>query len=542
MSRPEPRLAAPLVLAALLAVTPAADAQAGTHFAPEGPAGVANQNLSFHQKQGKVAVRGDGQRSACTWASNVPYHDVFVRLFDADGAPLTPEIQCNANVPSKRQDEPTVAMDEHGHFLVAWSDRDGLDGSGMGVFARAFDSNGAAFGPDFIATTTTVQSQWEPFACARPGGGFVLGWTGNDDGKAFLRLFDCQGLPLTGEIKANVLDNNAQTDPVPAVTRDGTTFVAWIDFGGYGGAGNGTNIFARLFDAQGVPLQAQEFVVNTNSLPGEQREPKTAADGLGHFVVTWEDRQSDATSIDILARRFDTAGAPLGPEFTVNTTTAGDQTFPAVSCDWVGNFVISWQDGSDVRAQRYDAQGAKLGGEFLVHEPSTGAEGYPDVELDWAGELFLFCYDAPGVSDPTKTDVGLRRWRHAPLTQVGVASPGDTFDIQLDLPGGAGLWRLVLLSLGTTPGIPLPDGRTLELGFDPIFVFSLTVPDGGGAFSGFSGALGPSATATASVSLPANGALVGLVLQSSVLTLDLSQPSVASQLRHVAHPLAIVVQ
>ncbi|HEX5009281.1 MAG TPA: hypothetical protein VFY71_02675 [Planctomycetota bacterium] len=518
-------------------------AQAGSHFAPAGAPSVVNQTLAFNQKQAKIAIRGDGQRFAVTWASNVPYHDVFVRLFDGQGTPLSPEIQCNAPIPGKRQDEPTVAMDEHGHVLVAWSDRDGLDGDGMGVFARAFDVNGAAFGPNFIASNTTAQSQWEPFAAPRPGGGFVLGWTGNDDGKCFLRLFDCDGTPLGNEFKANVLDNNAQTDPEPAVTRDGSTFVAWIDFGGYGGAGTGTNIFARLFDAQGVPKEPVEFLVNTNTLPGEQREPKTAADGLGHFVAVWEDRQQDASGIDILARRYDETGTPLGPEFQANTTEAGDQTFPAVACDWVGNFTICWQDGSEVRAQRYDASGAELGDEFLVHTPAAGIGGYPDVDMEWSGQLFAFVYDSPDADDPFKSDVGLALWKHAPLTQVGAATPGGSFGLDLDLPGGAGLYRFVLLALGTLPGMPLPDGRTLELSLDPVFLFSLTTPDGGGAFSGFTGTLGASATASASIQLPPNGALVGLVLEASVVTLDLGDgPGLAAQLRHVVHPLAITVQ
>jgi hypothetical protein len=529
---------------ALLLLAAAASAQAGTHFTPVGSGGAVNAGTSFHQDQVKVAVRPDGQRIVYVWSSDVPYHDVFARLFDGQGQPLTPDIQVNANIAGKSQDEPTVAMDEHGNFLVAWSDRNGLDGSGMGVYGRCFDASGAPWGPDAILSQTTLQSQWEPFACARPGGGFVVGWSGNDDGKCFLRLFDEHGAPASAEVRANALDSNAQTDPVPAVARDGTIFVAWIDFGGYGGAGTGTNIFARLFSPALVPLQAQEFPVNTSTLAGEQREPKTAADGLGRFVVTWEDRQQDANGIDIWARRYDTSGAALGPEFQVNTTQLGDQVFPAVACDWVGNFVVCWEDrsaaSSVVRAQRFDAQGAPLGAEFVVHTPVGGSEGYPDVELDWAGELFAFCYDTPDAGG--KTDAGARRWHHAPLTQLGAATPGGSFSLQLDLPGGAGLWRMVLLALGTQPGLPLPDGRKLELSFDPLFSFVLTTPGGGGAFSGFTGLLGPSASATSSVSLPGNGALVGLVLQSSVVTLDLAGVGLAQQLRHVAHPLAITIQ
>ncbi len=535
---------APLAAAAaLLLAASTATGQAGSHFAPLDAGGIANQTTAFHQKQGKLALRPDGARWACAWASSVPYHDVFVRLFDAAGQPLTDEIQVNAPVPGKRQDEPTVAMDEHGCFLVAWSDRDGLDGDGMGVFARAFDADGVPYGPDFVATQDVSESQWEPFAAARPGGGFVLGWTGQDDGDAFLRHFACDGAPLTPEIAANAWDSNAQTDPVPAVTRDGTTLVAWIDFGGLGGPGTGSNIFARLFDAAGAPLQPLEFLVNSGTPGGDQREPKTAADALGRFVVTWEDRQADVDGIDIHARRFDASGAPLGPEFQVNAASAGDQVFPAVSCDWVGNFSICWEDraqgGGDVRARRYDAQGAPLGDEFTVHLASAGAEGYPDVELDWAGELCVFAFDAPDALG--KTDAGLRAWRHAPLTPTGTVAPGSTFGIDLDLPGGAGLWRLVLLSLGTQPGLPLPDGRTLELAFDPLLAFVLAVP-GGGAFTGFSAALDAGATGVATVTLPANAALSGLVLQSAVVTLDLSQPVLAGQLRHVTHPRPIAIE
>jgi hypothetical protein len=539
-----PSSRAVLAAAFLPLAAPAAAAQAGSHFAPLDAGGIVNQTTAYHQKQARVAVRPDGARWACAWASGVPYHDVFVRLFAASGEPLTDELQANAPVPGKRQDEPTIAMDEHGCFLVAWSDRDGLDGDGMGVFARAFDADGVPQGPDFVATQDVAESQWEPFAAARPGGGFVLGFTGQDDGDAFLRLFACDGTPLSGDVPANAFDSNAQTDPVPAVARDGTVLAAWIDFGGLGGPGTGTNIFARLFDASLTPMQPLEFLVNSGTPGGEQREPKTAADALGRFVVVWEDRQADADGIDIHARRFDAAGAPLGPEFQVNAAAAGDQVFPAVACDWVGNVTICWEDralpGGDVRARRFDAQGAPLGAEFTVHLPSAGAEGYPDVELDWAGELCVFVHDAPDATG--KTDAGVRAWRHAPLTLAGPAAPGATFGLELDLPGGAGLWRLVLLSLGAAPGIALPDGRTLGLAFDPLLAFVLSSPNGGGAFTGFSAPLDGSATGAASVALPPNPAISGLVLQCAVVTLDLAQPTLSDQLRHVTQALAITVE
>ena len=44
----------------------------------------------------------------------------------------------------------------------------------------------------------------------------------------------------------------------------------------------------------------------------------------------------------LYAQRFNAAGAKVGSEFRVNTTTAGDQKNSAVAMDAAGDFVISW--------------------------------------------------------------------------------------------------------------------------------------------------------------------------------------------------------
>ncbi len=529
-------------IAAAALAAPAA-AQAGPHFLPVGAPFLVHQTTSFAQKQGRVAMDPEGDLIAVVWAASAPDYAIMLRLFDGGGAPLTNEILVNPNLNIYIQDEPSVAVDEGGNVLVCWSDRHGYDGDGMGVYARVFHGAGVPWGPEFLVSTQWQQSQWEPFCKGRPGGGFVIGWTGKDDGDSYLRLFGPTGTAQGPEIPVNTYTNNAQTDPEPSVARNGTLFASWIDFGGNGGAGNLTNIFARTFDAAGVPQQPVEFLVNGNTLPGEQREPKNCADGLGRFLVTWEDRQLDAGGIDIMARRFDTTGSPLGPEFQVNTSSAGDQVFPELAADWVGNFVIAWEDhalpgNADIRARRYDAQGQPLGADFLVTSVSAGDQGFPGVAMDWAGEQIAVCYTTPGDAG----DEALQLYRFSPITRVGAASPGGTFALQLDLPGGAGLYRIMLAALGTLPGLPLPDGRRLHLSYDPLFQFVLAHPDAGGLFTGFVGPIDGSATASASVTLPPNGSLVGLLLQFAVVTLDLSKPTLATQLRHVTDPLAVVIQ
>jgi hypothetical protein len=437
------------------------------------------------------------------------------------------------------QDEPSVAMDEQGRFLVAWSDRAGYDGYQMGVFARAYLADGTPAGPVFQVNVQWQQSQWEPFVAARPGGGWVVGFTGTDGGRTYMRLLAPDGTPQTGEMDV-ASSNNKQLCPVPAVARDGTLFFAWIDFAGKAGLGNGTSIFARVFDAAAVPL-GPEFQVNTTN-PGEQREPKTTADGLGRFVVVWEDRAADADGIDVHARRYHANGAPAGPEYQVNVTGAGDQILPAVCSDWVGNVLYVWEDRSgpdaEVRARRFDAYDQPLSGEYTLSETTAGHQTQPSVATDASGQRIVACFTTSGVT----ADVAARRWRFDALTANGPARLGQTLHIELDLPSGAGLWRLVLMSLGTSPGVPLPDGRVLQLNHDAVFNMVLTTPGGGGAFSGFTGLVPDGLPDEASLALPGNPNLVGLTLQFAVVSLDLGVVGLGQQLRHVTRSMAIVLQ
>jgi hypothetical protein len=84
-----------------------------------------------------------------------------------------------------------------------------------------------------------------------------------------------------------------------------------------------------------------------------------ASDSSGNFVVVWTSDEQDGSSWGAFGQRYDSTGAPLGPEFRVNTHTTNLQRFPAVASDSSGNFVVVWysdqQDGSTygVFGQRY---------------------------------------------------------------------------------------------------------------------------------------------------------------------------------------------
>ena len=117
----------------------------------------------------------------------------------------------------------------------------------------------------------------------------------------------------------------------------------------------------------------------------------TALQG-GGFVVAWEDHsaagaagQTDSfAQIDVRAQFFDAAGARVGSEILVNTTTAGRQSAHKIITLADGSVVIAWTDSgsgaSDVRAQRLDAAGNKTGGEFLLNTSTAGSQFTPVLQ------------------------------------------------------------------------------------------------------------------------------------------------------------------
>ena len=131
----------------------------------------------------------------------------------------------------------------------------------------------------------------------------------------------------------------------------------------------------------------------------------------GRFVVTWTTSNGapfpDA-DMEVVARRFDAAGVPQGPEFAVNTSTTRNQYDPSVGIDDTGNFVVIWNSFTHTMqgtfGQRFDASGLRRGGEFLVRDSAVGSGGThaPAVAVAPTGEYLVVWQEhvgGPGSSN-----------------------------------------------------------------------------------------------------------------------------------------------
>ena len=317
------------------------------------------------------------------------------------GAPLGPEFRVNTYTTSN-QLYPSVARDTGGNFVVVWTSNT-QDGATLGVFGQRYSNAGAPLGPEFQVNTYTTGAQYLPSVASDGAGNFVVVWQSNGqegNHSIFGQRYASTGTPLGGEFRVNTYTTGDQSFPSVSVNNAGNFVVTWQS---YLQDGSNWGVFGQRFSGAGAPL-GPEFRVNTYTTSGEFAS-SVSSDLAGNFVVVWHATGEDGSGLGIFGQRYDLTGAPVGGEFRVNTYTTSTQAYPAVATDNGGNFVVVWhslqQDGSflGVFGQRYASSGAPLGGEFRVNTYTTSYQQLPDVAMDGAGNFVVaWASDGPDGS------------------------------------------------------------------------------------------------------------------------------------------------
>ena len=316
---------------------------------------------------------------------------VFVpRAAWPQGNPVGPEFRVNTYTPGNEFGA-SVAADAAGNFVVVWQSSN-QDGSLTGVFGQRYSSSGAPLGAEFRVNSYTPGNQFGPAVAADAAGNFTVVWTSQgQDGSAFGifgQRYASSGAPSGAEFRVNTYTTGSQFIPAVAAADAGAFIVAWMspDGSDYG-------IVAQRYASTGAPI-GPEFRVNTFTT-AYQAAPAIGTDSAGNFVVIWASNGEDGSYYGIFGQRLAASGAPAGAEFRVNTYTTGHQDAADVSADAAGNFVVVWQSigqdgyGHGVFGQRYSASGAAVGTEFRVNSFTTSEQSRPSVALDSSGNFVV---------------------------------------------------------------------------------------------------------------------------------------------------------
>lgn len=308
-----------------------------------------------------------------------------------------------------------LAIDAAGNSVVAWRE-DNESGSGNEIVARLVDASGHRARETFRINQFSAGDQKLPAVAMSAVGNFVVAWQSADqDGSGtgiFARRYNAAGLPQGDEFQVNVFASNNQSDPAVAMDADGDFVVVWVSADQDGGFAS--DIIGRRFSSSGLPL-SDEIRISAPGTTGSRGQPAVAMDAQGGFAVVWADSGALGDEDEIFGRLFTADGTPRA-EFVANNVLADNQRSPDVAMDPAGDLVVTWVDqnasgGYGVFARRFDARAGRdlfsRGNQFLVSQSTTTSQDQPAVAMNVAGN-FAVVWEA-GLSLP-KT-VMARRFR-----------------------------------------------------------------------------------------------------------------------------------
>ncbi len=207
---------------------------------------------TFAARNPTAAITDDGDfvvayEDTSTSTAASPTHRIMAQRFDIFRNPIGNEIFLSGSSSTAARLFPAAAMDADGDFVVVWQSA-GQDGSGSGVFGRRVDSAGVVQGAEFQVNTFTTDFQNEPDVAMDASGRFMVVWQSNiQDGSftgVFGRTFALGGTPQATEFRIPTYTVSGQNTATIGMNDKGAFVVSWQSYyqdGSYSG------VFAQRF-------------------------------------------------------------------------------------------------------------------------------------------------------------------------------------------------------------------------------------------------------------------------------------------------------
>ena len=394
---------------------------------PRGSEFQVNTETVHHQAYPSIAALPDGGY-IITWESQEYGEGIHAQIYNANGTPRGSAI--DVKVSGSGEYEPAVAVLSGGGFVVTWWNSG--DGSFGGIGSQAFNADGTKRGGEVLVNTTTTNSQLYPDIAALGDGGYVITWQSEaQDGSGigvYAQAYNANGSTRGSEFRVNTYTASDQKDPEIAALSDGGYVIAWQSTGQDGASGG---IYAQAYNADGT-ARGSEFRVNTTTALAQTRPDITALSG-GGYLISWESELGDASGYGIYAQVYNANGTASGSEFLVNSYTTNNQLQPSVAALPTGGFVVSWisagQEGNwGIYAQTYWAIAVPTSGADTIN----GSSGDNVIDALAGNDIV----NGRGGNDTIDGGAGNDTLTGGAGDDSFLFAPGDGSDLITDLSGG----------------------------------------------------------------------------------------------------------
>lgn len=161
-------------------------------------------------------------------------------------------------------------------------------------------------------------------------------------------VMQAQPVPSRVDFQVNAYTEDVQSQARAGAAGDGFV-VVWSSWGSAGTDTEFASIQGRRIGAD-TTLANDQFQVNSYTT-GSQSWPSISGNAAGGFVVVWESLEPYGASFreSVRGRVFDTGGTPLSLDFQVDSSTAYRDRVPRVALVGNSRFLVVWErrDGVD---------------------------------------------------------------------------------------------------------------------------------------------------------------------------------------------------
>ena len=193
-------------------------------------------------------------------------HDIYGQRFDVNGDPAGGEFLVNEGVESGYQYETAVRGLANGRFIVTWRDDDGSNhesGSSHDIWGRVFNADGSEAISPFRVNTYVSSSQSDPSVDGFSDGSFIVAWESNSqDGSnygIYAQRYDVDGAPVGDEFRVNTYTHHHQRNAEVTVLNDDSYVITWDS---KNQDGSQLGLYGQIYNAAGNEV-GNEFRANT---------------------------------------------------------------------------------------------------------------------------------------------------------------------------------------------------------------------------------------------------------------------------------------
>jgi hypothetical protein len=401
-----------------------------------------------------------------TWTGDPSQEGLFARKFDAGGAPTTSVLRLNGYVTEDQVHDAyasrgVAGADAKGNFIVAWVDLPETDYYGYRTRLVRLNPRGVETADKVLSSPLTTEKS--AGMAVDDDGSFIVVWRDTEEYSILGRRGvngNVKGGPVT--LSSTPVEGSAEFGPEVAVDGLGRWMVAWED--SYANA-----LRARVVDGTLASGDA-ELLIAGGAPPAQPAPGNVVPLDEGGFIVAW----FDADSGGAYGRHVDATGN-LGGQFPIGSPGAREVAAARVDTD---RFVVVWYEYApdrtvDVILQLHRNDGTLEGAPFVVDSQAEGGHWAYLAATSRGDGRFAVVWDgltqglATTCNSPTQCGL-MSRWFALSEEPEDILLPGRTLVITNVVPDDPEKRRAQWLArdaalVGIAPG-SLSDPRCL---FDP---------------------------------------------------------------------------